>query len=393
MVASSAPDSAGAAAAEMASSTCAGRLAPISTEQTAGRCSSQRKAMPASGWPRAAAMVCSAHGPPQARLVQHVGAQEAARARGARVGGNATVQVAVGQQALGQRRERDAADAFVDQGVEQAALRTAVQQVVARLVDDAGRAELAQQRGGTAQQRRRVIGQADVERATAAHRMVERRHGLLERCVGVGPVVIEQIDMVELQPAQALVQAGQQVFAAAAIAMRVGTHHIAGLGADDQLVAQAGQLVAQHASQQGLGGPRRRTVVVGQVEVDHPPVDGPAQHRAGLRLVVGGAEVVPQTQRDAAQAQAAAPDRRVCLPREAVGGRLPDGRADSALRLAHGTRGASGGHGASACQASGMAMTAMFMARPSADSSALWIWIFRPSGLKLGCGWSRALSL
>ena len=68
---------------------------------------------------------------------------------GPRLRGDA-VQVAVGQHPLGQRRERDAADALVLEDVEQrrlAVLDPAVEHRVRRLVDQQRRAQLAQDRG------------------------------------------------------------------------------------------------------------------------------------------------------------------------------------------------------------------------------------------------------
>lgn len=43
--------------------------------------------------------------------------------------------------------------------------------------------------------------------------------------------------------------------------------------------------------------------------------------------------------------------------------------------------------------ASGTGTMQIFISRPSAASMADWIWILRPSGLKVGCGWSRAVVL
>ena len=60
-----------------------------------------------------------------------------------------------------------------------------------------------------------------------------------------------------LQALEALVEAGEQILAAAAVAMRLGAHLIAGLGADDEFIAQAGEVFFQHLAEQGLGGPGR----------------------------------------------------------------------------------------------------------------------------------------
>ena len=67
----------------------------------------------------------------------------------------------------------------------------------------------------------------------------ERTHGLFERSVRVVAVVVEDVDVVEPEPAEALVEAGQQVLAGPEIAVGPGPHVPAGLGRDDELVVQA----------------------------------------------------------------------------------------------------------------------------------------------------------
>ncbi len=73
--------------------------------------------------------------------------------------------------------------------------------------------------------------------------MVERHHGFLERRVGIEAVRIEDVDIVEPHPLQALVEAGQHIFAAAPFAVGTGPHQVAGLGRDDQFVAKPAKSV------------------------------------------------------------------------------------------------------------------------------------------------------
>ncbi len=117
--------------------------------------------------------------------------------------------------------------------------------------------------------------------------------------------MVEDVHIVQSKPLQALVQRGDQILAAAEVAVRAGPHLIAGLGADDQLVAMRGEIRAQQLAHVALGGTGFRPVVVGQVEVGDAVVErGPGQLAHGLeRRVV--AEVVPAAQRDGRQLQAA----------------------------------------------------------------------------------------
>ncbi len=154
---------------------------------------------------------------------------------------------------------------------------------------------------------RRVGGDADVERLARLDGGVQRAHRLLQRRRRVGPVGVEDVDVVEAHPAQRLVQAGEHVLpSATALAVRAGPHVVAGLAGDDDLVPVGGEVVGQVAPEVGLRGAVGRAVVVGQVEVGDAEVEGAAQDRP---LAVEGdvvTEVVPQPEADRREVEAAA---------------------------------------------------------------------------------------
>ena len=185
-------------------------------------------------------------------LGEHVLAQEHALG-GARVRRHA-VEVAVGEHALGERREGDAADALLAEHVEQVLLDPAVEQRVRRLVDQQRGAELAQDPDRLARALARVGGDPGVQRLALAHRGVERAERLLQRRVRVEPVRVEDVDVVEPHPRQALVERGEQVLARAPLAVRPGPHVVAGLGRDHELVAVGAEVLAHVAAEVGLGG-------------------------------------------------------------------------------------------------------------------------------------------
>ena len=59
---------------------------------------------------------------------------------------------------------------------------------------------------------------------------------LLERCLGIETVRVEDVDVVEPHPAEALVEARQEVLARSPLAVGAGPHVVAGLRRDDDLV-------------------------------------------------------------------------------------------------------------------------------------------------------------
>ena len=140
------------------------------------------------------------------------------------------------------------------------------------------------------QDRRRLVGalrrigrDADIERLALAHRRVERAHGLLQRRVGIEAVRIEDVDIVEPHALEALVEAGEQVLAAAPLAIGARPHVVAGLGRDHHLVAMVAEIGLQDGAEQRLGRARRRAVIVGEVEMGDAHVEGGAAHLAGRR--------------------------------------------------------------------------------------------------------------
>ena len=313
------------------SSTCCTLLAPMSVEVTRASRRTQASASCARLCPRSAAISFRARILSQVRPRCESGSRDLSCAR-PRAGGNA-VEVPVGQQPLGQRREGDAADALPLEHVQQLRLDPAVEHRVRGLVDQQRSAELTQDLCGLGGVSGGVGRHPDIERLAGPHRSVEGTHRLLERRLGVRPVVVEDVDVVQPQPLQRCVQAGGQVLPRPEVAIGAGPHVPAGLGRDDQLVAVAGEVLGQDAAHVALRRPVGRSVVVGQVEVGDAEVERPPHHRPLVlhRLVVP--EVVPEAQRDGRQLQAAAAAAAVGLDGVAVVG--GDVAHDKNLALAY----------------------------------------------------------
>ena len=87
--------------------------------------------------------------------------QKAMRLRRPGIGGQA-VEVFVGQQSLRQRGEYDAANAFLGEHVQQTLFDPAIEQAVARLMNQARRSQFAQQSRGLPRLLRRVGRDAHV---------------------------------------------------------------------------------------------------------------------------------------------------------------------------------------------------------------------------------------
>ena len=112
-----------------------------------------------------------------------------------------------------QRRKGDAADAFCVQDRGQAVFDPTIEEVVGRLVNQAGRTHGAQQPGGFARLLGTVIGDAGIKGLALADRLSQRAHRLLERRFGIEAMRIKDVDVIQAHPAQALFEARQQVLA------------------------------------------------------------------------------------------------------------------------------------------------------------------------------------
>ncbi len=134
----------------------------------------------------------------------------------------------------------------------------------------------------------------------------ERAHRLLERRVGIESVRVEDVDVVEARAAEALIEAREQVLPrATALPVRPRPHVPAGFRRDDQLVPMPVEVLSEQPAEVDLGAPVRRPVVVGEVEVRDPEVEGGAEHRSLRVQRRRVAEVLPEAERDRRELQPA----------------------------------------------------------------------------------------
>ena len=106
--------------------------------------------------------------------------------------------------------------------------------------------------------------------------LVERGERLVDRRGRIGSVHLVQVDVVDLQPAQAVVAGLHDPAPRQAAALRIVAHRVAHLGGQHDLVAAAAQGLAEDR----LG--RAVVVHVGRVEQRDAGVDRPVDHAMAL---------------------------------------------------------------------------------------------------------------
>ena len=226
-----------------------------------------------------------------------------------------SIQVSVRQQPLGQRREGDeSGSGFGRQRQHPRGLGPAVEDVVAVLEEQARHVALGQIAEGEAGRFERIARDADIEGLAAANDVDQRLKRLLQRRHGIEPVGIEDVDIVEFRSPERLVKTGHEVLARPPVSVGPRPHVVAGLRGDEEFVAVRPEGVVHQASEVLLGRSVIGAVVVGQVEVDDPVVEGTAGHAADVREGLQAAEVVPQSEREGRQQDTALPGAAVRHP-------------------------------------------------------------------------------
>ena len=108
-------------------------------------------------------------------------------------------------------------------------------------------------------------------------------------------MAIEQVHIVDIHPAETLVETCHEVFPRAPVAVRPRPHVIASLGTDKELVAIRGEIITHQTAKGFLSTAVRRTVVVGEVEVGDAMVEGIASDGPAALKGIDSSEIVPES--------------------------------------------------------------------------------------------------
>ena len=164
-------------------------------------------------------------------------------------------------------------------------------------MDHARGAQLPQNGSRASHQGCRIVRQPDIERSSAAYGIVERTHGFFERRFRVRAMVIENIDIVRPQSLETLVEAGDQVLARTPVAVRPRPHRVPSLRRDDEFIAKRCEIGTQQGPKGFFGRSRRRSVIVGEVEMRDPVVEGRADDFARGFETIHATKVMPEAKR------------------------------------------------------------------------------------------------
>src|SRR5206468_2442210 len=130
------------------------------------------------------------------------------------------------------------------------------------------------------------------------------------------------VDIIQSHPLQALVETGQDIFAAAIFAIRSGPHAIAGLGRYDELVAMSGEVGPEDRAESFLGRSGRWAIIISEIEMGDAQIESATADGAGIVETRVFTKIVPKTEREHRQIEAASAAAAILHGLIAVGMRL-----------------------------------------------------------------------
>ena len=206
-----------------------------------------------------------------------------------------TVEIAVGKESLGKRRERDEANAVLRTVVEYALiLRRMVEHIETALIYQERNIMFTQIPVGYLQRFKRPTADADIQRLALTHDVYQSLQSLFERSVGVVTVAVEEVDIVEMHSLQTLVETRHERLSRTPVAVRTLPHLISRLRSNEEFVAIRAEVIVHESAQRLLGTTVDGTVIVGEVEMGDAMVESAVGNGAATLIRIYASEVVPE---------------------------------------------------------------------------------------------------
>ena len=138
-----------------------------------------------------------------------------------------------------------------------------------------------------------VVGNSHIQCLTGSDNAIQCTNGLLQRCIWIRSVMVEDIHIIQSHALQALIQAGYQILFAAPVAIRAGPHIITGLRGNDQFITIPSQSFCKDPSKIFLRTARYRSIIICQIKMCNAMVKCCVAHVLHIIKIPIGAEIVP----------------------------------------------------------------------------------------------------
>ena len=204
------------------------------------------------------------------------------------------MEITVGQKSLCQRAERNDADAMGSRIILQSVLlNISYKHGIFSLVDNKRCPQLLEQfccRNGLLLI---VVGNSHIQCLTGSDNAIQCTNGLLQRCIWIRSVMVEDIHIIQSHTLQALIQAGHQVLFTAPVAVRSGPHIITSLRGNHQFIPVHTQILFQDTSEIFFCSTVYRSIVVRQIKMCDTVVKSGVTHVQHIVKIPIGSEIVP----------------------------------------------------------------------------------------------------
>ena len=138
-----------------------------------------------------------------------------------------------------------------------------------------------------------VVGNSHIQCLTGSDNAIQCTNGLLQRCIWIRSVMVEDIHIIQSHALQALIQAGHEILFAAPVAVRSGPHIITGFRGNDQFISIPSQSFCKDPSKIFLRTARYRSIIVCQIKMCNAMVKCCVAHVLHIIKIPIGAEIVP----------------------------------------------------------------------------------------------------
>ena len=216
------------------------------------------------------------------------------------------MEITVGQKSLCQRAEGNDTDAVSCRVIFQTILlNISYKHGIFSLVDNERSAQLLEQFCRCNGLFFIVIGNSHIQCLTGSDNAVQCTNGLLQRCIWIRSVMVEDIHIIQSHTLQALIQAGYEILFAAPVAVWSGPHIITGFRGNHQLITIYTQILFQDTTEIFFRRTVYRSVVIRQIEVCDTVIKSSVTHVQHVVKIPIGAKIVPQSQGDCRKQQSA----------------------------------------------------------------------------------------
>src|SRR5690606_36042644 len=126
--------------------------------------------------------------------------------------------------------------------------------------------------------------------------MIQGHHGLFQRSIGIEPMRIKNIYIIDPHPLKTLIAACDQIFTASPFPIRSGPHIITRLGGNHQFITMAAEVFPENSSESNLRTPSRRPVIICQVKMCNAQIESLMTDCLFVPVSKIVSEIMPQTQ-------------------------------------------------------------------------------------------------